>query len=87
MSMKSILLSILSLVLFLGAIVGVVFLFKAQFILGFLGLLLFLIPIKINRKAVDEAGGGFDKIFAKYLVPVLALIGVIFIVLWFTLWM
>ncbi|MBO4569692.1 MAG: hypothetical protein J5689_00545 [Clostridia bacterium] len=87
MSVKSILLSLLSLVLFLGFIIGIVFLFKTQFILGFIGIFLEIIPIKIHQKAVDEANGGIDKIFAKYVVPVLALIGIVFIILLFTLWM
>ena len=86
MGIKSILLSILSALLFVGVVIAIVFLFKAQFILGFVGLLLVAIPIKLNRKAVDEANGTIDRIIAKYVVPVFALIGVIFIVLLFTLW-
>ena len=87
MSIKSILLSIFSVILFLCVIVGFVFLFKTQFILGLLGLLLLAIPIKMNRKAVDEANGTIDKVIAKFLSPVLALIGIVFVVLFFTLWM
>ena len=87
MSFKSILLSILSLILFIAVVVGVVFLFKTQFILGFLGALLILIPIKLNRKAIDEANGNIDKAFAKYVVPVLVFVALIFVVLYFTLWM
>ncbi len=87
MSKKSIFLSVMSLVLFVGVVIGVVFLFKTQFILGFIGLLLLAIPVKLNRNAVTEANGKIDEMIAKYLVPVLALVGVVFIVLLFTLWM
>ena len=87
MSKKSILLSVMSLVLFVGVVIGVVFLFKTQFILGFIGLFLLAIPVKLNRNSVVEANGKIDEMIAKYLVPVLALVGVVFIVLLFTLWM
>lgn len=87
MSKKSIFLSVMSLVLFVGVVIGVVFLFKTQFILGFIGLFLLAIPVKLNRNAVAEANGKIDEMIAKYLVPVLALVGVVFIVLLFTLWM
>ncbi|MCR5553334.1 MAG: hypothetical protein K6F08_01110 [bacterium] len=86
MSIKSVLLSLLSLVLFLGFIIGIVFLFKTQFILGFIAIFLEIIPIKIHQKAVDEANGGVDKAFAKFGVPILVLVGIVFIVLLFTLW-
>lgn len=86
MSFKSILLSVLSALLFLGVVVGEIFLFQSQFILGFVGLLLFIIPIKINRKAVEESNGLLDKLIACFAVPVAILIGIVFIVLFFTLW-
>ncbi len=87
MSGKSIFLSVLSFILFIGVVVISVFLFKMQFILGFLGVLLIIIPIKLNRKAVDESNGTFDKILAKYIVPVLVFVALVFVVLYFTLWM
>lgn len=86
MSVKSILLSLLALVLSVGAIFAVVFLFKSQFILGFVGLLLFIIPLKIQQKAISETNGAIDKVFVKYIVPALLLIAILFIVLYFTLW-
>ncbi|MBR1926127.1 MAG: hypothetical protein IJ837_04720 [Clostridia bacterium] len=86
MSGKSITFSILSLITFIGIIIGIVFLFKLHFVLGIVGIFLIFIPIKLNRKAVEEVDGLFDKVLAKYVVPVVALIGVIFIVLLFTLW-
>jgi len=86
MSIKSILLSTLSLILLAGVIVGEVFLFKAQLVLGLLGILLGLIPIKVHQAAVDCASGVFDKWYARFIIPVLALIAILFIVLAFTLW-
>ena len=87
MSGKSILFSILSLITFIGVIFAIVFMFKAHFMLGLVGLALIFIPITLNRKAASEASGKIDEWLAKYIVPVLALIGVVFIVLTFTLWM
>lgn len=86
MSGKSIILSILSAILFLGFIVVEIFLFRNQFILGFIGLLLFIIPIRLNAKANEESNGLVDKLIARFAVPVAILIGIIFIVLAFTLW-
>ena len=86
MSVKSILLSVLSLVLFVGYAIGIVFLFKVKFIIGFIGLFLIIIPIKVHEKAVDEANGPIDKFIAKFGVPILALIALVFVVLLFTLW-
>ena len=87
MSGKSIFLSILSFIIFIGVVVGVVFLFQVQFIFGLLGILLVIIPIKINRTAVEAANGPIDKFIAKFLVPILVFIALIFVVLFFTLWM
>ena len=87
MSAKSILLSTLSLVLLAGVIVGEIFLFRAQVILGLVGILLGLIPIKVHQAAVDCANGKFDKWYAYFIIPALALIAIVFIVLTFTLWM
>lgn len=87
MSKKSILLSVLALILSIGVIIGMVFLFKVHFMLGIAGILLLFIPFKIQRKAIDEASGKFDEIFAKYIVPAILLIAIVFIVLLFTLWL
>ena len=86
MSKKSILLSILALILFVGFIVLMVFLFKVHFILGLAGIALLLIPLKIQRKAIDEASGKLDEIFAKYIISIVLGIAILFIILYFTLW-
>lgn len=87
MSTKSIILSIIALLLSVGIIVAIVFMFKLHFILGIVGIALLFIPLKIQQKALNEASGTFDKVFAKYIVPVLLLIAIVFIVLMFTLWL
>ena len=87
MSLKSVLLSILALITFIGVIFAIVFMFKAHFMLGLVGLALIFIPITLNRKAISEASGKIDEWFAKFIIPAIALIGVVFIVLTFTLWM
>ena len=87
MNIKSIIFSILSVVLFVGITIGVVFLFKVQFIVGILSILLFGIPIKLDKMAVDAADGHIDNALAKFGVPILSLIGIVFIVLLFTLWL
>ena len=74
MSGKSILLSILSIVLFVAAIFGIVFLFKFSIIAGIPGIVLLVIPVIVQRKAVSEANGLLDKLFAKFIVPVLFLV-------------
>lgn len=86
MSGKSILFSILALVLYAALIVGIVFMFKVQFIVGIIGIILLFIPFKIQRKAIDEADGKFDQIFAKYIIAALLLIAIVFIILYFTMW-
>lgn len=86
MSKKSIFLSLLALVLYVGFIIGVVFLFKVHFMLGIVGIALMFIPFKIQRKAIDEASGKLDEWFSKYIVPAILLIAILFIVLYFTLW-
>ena len=86
MSKKSILLSILPLILYSGLIIATVFLFKVHFMLGVAGILSLFIPLKIQRKAIDEASAKIDEVFAKYIIPCFLLVAVIFIVLLFTLW-
>ena len=86
MSGKSITLSIVALVLYVGLIFAVVFMFKAHFMLGLVGIALMFIPFKIQQKAVHEANGTLDKFFAKYVIAALLLIAILFIVLFFTIW-
>jgi len=86
MSIKSILLSILSLILYVGILVGMVFMFKVHFMLGIVGIALLFIPFKIQRKAIDEASGKFDTLFAKYIIPVILVIALLFVILALTVW-
>ena len=81
MSGKSIFLSILAMIVYVGAAVGVVYVFRYNLLMGFLGILLLVIPVMIQKKAVDEANGGFDKILAKYLVPAFAVVATLVIIL------
>jgi len=87
MSKKSILLSVLALVLYAGFIFAMVLLFKVHFMLGILGIALLYIPFRIQRKAIDEASGKLDEIFAKYVIAIFLGIAILFMVLYFTLWM
>lgn len=77
MSLKSVLCSIFSVLLFWGFLAVTVFLFSIYWILGILGIVMVLgIPAILVRKAIIAANGILDKLIAKYVVPVLMLIGV-----------
>lgn len=77
MSGKSLLFSILSVLLFWGLLAVTVFLFSIYWILGILGIVMVLvIPAILVRKAIISANGILDKLIAKYVVPALMLIGV-----------
>ncbi|MCH5147450.1 MAG: hypothetical protein J1F61_05565 [Clostridiales bacterium] len=77
MSWKSLLFSILSVLLFWGLLAVTVFLFSIYWILGILGIVMVLvIPAILVRKAIISANGILDKLIAKYVVPALMLIGV-----------
>ena len=77
MSIKSIILSILSVLLFYGLLAVTVILFSIYWLLGILGIVIILVvtPILV-RKAIAEANGFIDKLIAKYIVAVLMLIGI-----------
>ena len=72
MSWKSIRFSIYSIIAMGLCLVALIFLFKSNFLMGMIGVVLLVIPGMLHRKALDEAGGRFDKILAKYVVPLLA---------------
>ena len=74
MSKKSILFSILSILLFVASIFAIVFVFKTQFLLGIVSILLLFIPAFLQRKAIEEASGTVDKFIAKYVVLILAVV-------------
>lgn len=86
MSWKSIRFSIYSLVLFAVVLFGIVNIFKFNILFGFLGILLLMLPAGLQRKAVDEASGTFDKIFAKFIVPALAVAIGLFFIMAIALW-
>ena len=84
MSWKSIRFSIYTIILYCVLLFGVAFLFSINVVLGFVGVVLWIvIPMKIRNKAVDEASGVFDKILAKYIVPIIAALLVLGIILYF----
>ena len=72
MSIKSILLSILSIVLFVAVVFGIVLLIKTQFLFAIFGLFLFIIPVIVRAKAIDAASGKIDHAIAKFGVPAIS---------------
>lgn len=75
MSLKSLLLSILSLLITVGLLFGCVFLFSVQIILGIIGIvLLIIVPLVIRYKALDAAKGIVDTFFAKIIIPIVTVI-------------
>ena len=51
-----------------------------------IGVVALILPAMLQRKALDEASGTFDKILAKYIVPALAIIATLFVILALALW-
>ena len=74
MSGKSIILSILSVLLFIVMVFAIVFLFKFTIIAGIAGFVLLIFPVMLQRKALSEASGIIDKMIAKFIVPILFLV-------------
>lgn len=74
MSGKSIILSILSVLLFIVMVFAIVFLFKFSIIAGIAGFVLLIFPVTLQRKALSEASGIIDKMIAKFIVPILFLV-------------
>ena len=74
MSKKSIFLSILAILTFAGVLLGIIYLFKFNFLMVFIGIVALLLPAFLQRKALYEASGTVDKVIAKYIVPALAVI-------------
>lgn len=74
MSGKSIVQSIISVLLFCAVIVATVFLFKTSIPLGFIGIVMLVIPEIVRRKALSNATGIIDKLIAKFIVPILFLV-------------
>lgn len=89
MSGKSILFSVLSVIVFIGVIFAIAFLFNFAIIAGIGGIVLIIIPVMLQRKALDEANGIIDKLIAKIIVPVifvvLALLAIFGLAFWLNL--
>ena len=82
MSGKSIVYSILSVLLFAGLVVATVILFGINPILGIVGIVaLLFIPAILTRKAKNAATGVLDNIIAKYIVPALDLVATVAVLL------
>ena len=87
MSWKSIRFSIYTILLFCGLLVGIVFLWNIYFVLGIVGIVLLLVfPGMLMRKAIREASGFFDTLFAKYITPGAAAVLGVFIILTMVVW-
>ena len=71
MSGKSILLSILSVVLFIGVVFVIAFAFSVNFLFGILAIILMIIPAALQRKALSASCGIIDRLIAKFIVPIL----------------
>ena len=46
-----------------------------------------MIPAGLQRKALDEASGTFDRVLAKFIVPALAVAIGLFFIMAIALWM
>lgn len=80
--MKAIGLSILGMILFLGMLLGVIFLFTINWMLGIVGIILIAIfPRMLFSKAVDAANGRLTEMFAKFVAPILTAIVGVFLIL------
>ena len=86
MSKKSLFLSFLAIILFCGVLVGIVFLFKTNVLMVLIGVVAFILPVYIQKKAIDSASGKVDGIIAKFVVPALAVLATLFTVLSIALW-
>lgn len=87
MSWKSMLLSVLAMILFAGMLLGVVYLFMYYWVLGIVGVVLLAIfPRMLFRKAADAAVGPIDNLFAKVIAPILAAVFGAFFILTLFLW-
>jgi len=86
MSKKAIIFSLLALVLFVGILFAIVFMFQVHIVLGIVGIAALSIPITLQYKAIAAASGTFDKLFTRFIIPAILLIAILFLVLYFVLW-
>ena len=86
MNWKSIRFSIYAVLLFAACIAGEIFLFKLSIIVGIFGIALFALPVILRNKAIDQASGKVDTLFAKYgtlaLAVVIGLVAILTVALW-----
>lgn len=68
MSVKSIILSVISILLMFGTGFMIAYAFSAGILYGILSVFLILIPAIFERKALDAAEGVVDRFIAKYVV-------------------
>ena len=83
---KSIRFSIYSMLLTVAILVGLVFLFRVNFLLVIPGFVCLIFPAMLQRKALSESSGTIDKVLAKYIVPAFAGAALIALILSLALW-
>lgn len=82
MSFKSILFSILTIVISAALFFVVAYMFAINIILGIVGIILWgAVNITLRHKAVSEATGLLDTLLAKYVVPILGALVIIGLIL------
>lgn len=82
MSLKSIIYSIFSVLLFYGLVITDIFMFSINWAVGVVGIVLVLtIPPILVKRAISSANGPIDKLISKIIVPVLYLVGLAAILL------
>lgn len=70
--MKSILLSILAIVIYVGLLFGAIMLFSIDIVLGIIGLVVWIVVSGIFwRKATDAADGLISGLLVKYIFPII----------------
>ena len=83
---KSMRFSIYALLSWIAVIFAIIFAFKFSIILGIFSLALVIVPIKFQTVAIYEAGGRFDRIIAKYIVPLIAAVVFLIVILAVMIW-
>ena len=88
MSIKSIVYSILAILLAGGLLFLDVILFGIQAILGIIGIVLILVvPGALLKKARNEASGFLDRVIARLIAPVLIVVVGFFTLMYIFVWM
>ena len=84
---KSIRFSIYAMILTVVVLVACIFLLKWHFLMVLPGVVLLIFPAMLQRKALTEASGTFDKIFAKFVVPIFAAAALLAVIFSVAFWM